>query len=1117
MANFVYLKSFLTANVTSSIAHLDVTGETYDEALEDLKDRYSNDQVLFNAFMKKFMNLPTYTQPESAAQLKSFHDSARACIFQLRNLKFHTDENSEFFAFHLLEKLSPATRLEFEKHRKEPKKVAKLQQLLDFLKSTFLIADAAHATSNSESRSSSLHQKSNNSSNKSQGRKEIGNFHVSKKSIVCPIERCKGPHVLRKCQQFLQWSPFEPPFPNPNKASTSSQLNHAPTVNPQIVSNNLVHSNSTVLRATAIVNVLDASGQLIRLRALVDKGSQQSIITERAAQRLKLTFIPFCIGYRPMGEIQYKIGDKGLSLNIHSIVNPKVNFTSKFAVLPSITSELPLHSVKVKSWHHLDNLPLADPYYATPGQIDLLLGGDVYGRIIEEGLRKGEFGEPVAQYTTLGWILFGELFQANHVLTFPLIDCHHISTMEIGEYLTKFHELEEVPTEKTMSKEDEWTEKFYEETTTRQSNGKFMELNQVKLVHEIDEKHFYLPHHAVVKEASLTTKLRQVFDGSAKSTNGKSLNDILTTGPVLQADLVSIILNWRTHKYVFIADIQKMYRCIDIHPDDTHYQYVLWQDNDNLGIQTYALQTVTFGLASSPYQAIKTIHMVAEKIKAISLTVYIAFKLETYVDDITTGSETIENAIEMIQIIIHLLRSAGFELRKWASNSPEILQQIPIEYHDQNTMCLFNVEDAIKTVGLGWSSIKDLFTFCVNFPTNKQLTKRNVSSTVARLFDPLGWLNPFVTKEKLFLNKLWESKFDWDDIITSIDLKSVWEKTFDQLQFIKEIEIPRWINTSSTNKNNELHVFCDSSNRAYATSIYLRTIDSNEKIHVNLIMAKSKLTPMRKPLTTPRAELCGAVLAVKLLELVKKSLRIQFNNVFMWTDSSVVLSWIRGDPNRWSVFVCNRIHKILSSTKIGQWHHVRTFENPADLNSRGLTIIELRDSSLWWHGPQFLSLPQSDWPDSPFEVHDDDRNELRSKVKSINLNIKEEVSSVNTLMQRFFKFQPSSSCTGIRHSFRENCSLFKLKLPRPSKSMLSIPRKELIELVPTLTVDEIQNSELSLIRWIQSNEFSCELKTIQDQNPIKKSSKLYRLNPFIDNNNILRVNGRLQNAFTYVI
>lgn len=185
----------------------------------------------------------------------------------------------------------------------------------------------------------------------------------------------------------------------------------------------------------------------------------------------------------------------------------------------------------------------------------------------------------------------------------------------------------------------------------------------------------------------------------------------------------------------------------------------------------------------------------------------------------------------------------------------------------------------------------------------------------------------------------------------STSLEMEWKEILHQFQFINQLSLPRWIQTTAHNQFNELHVFCDSSQKAYATVIYLRTIDSFNNIHVHLLIAKSKLTPVRSPITIPRCELCGAALAVNLLNSVTKMLRLSIDKTFFWTDSSIVLSWIRGDPNRWAIFVSNRIHKILATTKIEQWRHVISKDNAADCNSRGLPIEQLRDSNLWWKGP----------------------------------------------------------------------------------------------------------------------------------------------------------------------
>ncbi|XP_033239700.1 uncharacterized protein [Drosophila pseudoobscura] len=96
-----------------------------------------------------------------------------------------------------------------------------------------------------------------------------------------------------------------------------------------------------------------------------------------------------------------------------------------------------------------------------------------------------------------------------------------------------------------------------------------------------------LPHHAVFKEESVTTKVRVVYDASCKTSNGKSLNDVLCTGPALQNDLAGVVLNWRFHRFVFAADIQKMYRCIDMNTEDSQYQRIFWHDEHNQPFASY--------------------------------------------------------------------------------------------------------------------------------------------------------------------------------------------------------------------------------------------------------------------------------------------------------------------------------------------------------------------------------------------------------------------------------------------------------------------------------------------------------------------------------------------------
>ena len=88
----------------------------------------------------------------------------------------------------------------------------------------------------------------------------------------------------------------------------------------------------------------------------------------------------------------------------------------------------------------------------------------------------------------------------------------------------------------------------------------------------------------------------------------------------------------------------------------------------------------------------------------------------------------------------------------------------------------------------------------------------------------------------------------------------------------------------------QLHGFCDASELAYAGVIYLRMIDSNENFHISLIISKTKVAPIK------RLELCGAQLLARLLFHVREALRIPIQNVYAWTDSTIVLSWLEGNP-----------------------------------------------------------------------------------------------------------------------------------------------------------------------------------------------------------------------------
>ncbi|XP_011859105.1 PREDICTED: uncharacterized protein LOC105556617 [Vollenhovia emeryi] len=234
-------------------------------------------------------------------------------------------------------------------------------------------------------------------------------------------------------------------------------------------------------------------------------------------------------------------------------------------------------------------------------------------------------------------------------------------------------------------------------------------------------------------------------------------------------------------------------------------------------------------------------------------------------------------------------------------------------------------------------------------------TKREVLSTISRLFDPLGLVGPIVVRAKLIMQEAWISNLGWDEPLTE-GLRRAWDAYVGDLRGVGEIRVPRRIVRGSNAMRLNLHAFCDASLKAYGACIYLQVIDRNNTSSSLLICSKSRVAPIKsKTITLPRLELCGAIVLVRLVQNVKRALKIAFDEVHAWSDSTLVLAWIAGDPSRQKTFISNRVAEIQSVLPSMHWHHVDGIENPADLISRGTSLENLKQSKIWWEGPHWLS------------------------------------------------------------------------------------------------------------------------------------------------------------------
>lgn len=271
---------------------------------------------------------------------------------------------------------------------------------------------------------------------------------------------------------------------------------------------------------------------------------------------------------------------------------------------------------------------------------------------------------------------------------------------------------------------------------------------------KIPQRNYFLPHHCVLKPESTSTKLRVVFDGSCKTSTNLSLNDILFVGPTVQDELFTILIRFRLYKYVFTADITKMYRQILVNEADRDYQMIVWRDTPEEELKYYKLRTVTYGTASAPYLATKCLQKLAEyEGKQYALGAK-ALKQDFYVDYVMTGANNLQEALNIQRELINILKKGGFPLRKWSANSIQLLQTVPKK--DVETMINIGNDDGdeVKTLGLTWCPTSDKFSIKPNITKVNRITKRNILSDIAHIYDPLGLVNPVVTLGKICI-QLW--------------------------------------------------------------------------------------------------------------------------------------------------------------------------------------------------------------------------------------------------------------------------------------------------------------------------------------------------------------------------
>ncbi|UYV84326.1 hypothetical protein LAZ67_X001851 [Cordylochernes scorpioides] len=833
---------------------------------------------------------------------------------------------------------------------------------------------------------------------------------------------------------------------NANRVDSSgrSNVNSSARLNSVIQTHSINHSSSSsqILLSTALIRVNDLYGNSCMARALVDTGSQRTLITD----------------------------------SLRKTLNLPVNYS--------------------------DASMLADPTFDKPAPIDIIIGADIAPSLYTGQVRFQNERGPTACNSKLGWLLSGKIMaqqsdgSLNHsVLTF--------CATSIDNQLRKFWELDSIPpcTQPILTKEEMDCEQHFKTNVLRTSTGRYQvrlpfrvtpnfgnsrrvafkrflslenkllkseqlysryklfmkeysSLNHMQIISAVDipkspSQVYYMPHHCVLKEESTTTNLRVFFDASACSDDSPSLNKALHLGPKLQTDIFDLLLRFRTFFVALSADIEKMYRQILIHPDDT----------------------------CAPYLAIRTLHQLADD-EAMNYPVASEIvKRDFYVDDLLTGADTVEEAHVLIRQIIALLAEGGFPIRKWVSNSPKILEFLP--KYQKGINLSFDIKDlpSVKLLGILWDPTLDSFTIRVRPPDIQVYSKRSLLSLIARIYDPLGWMAPLVIIFKIMLQKLWAKGCNWDERLPEC-IQRQWTGIEGDINQLNIISIPRYIPCRNSILTLELHGFCDSSEKAYAAVIYVKSCKHDGSIDISLIASKTKVAPI-KALSLPRLELCSALLLANLFVAVKESLSLHFDQIFLWSDSTIALNWIKSESKRWKTFVANRVSTIQRKTPPHSWFHVPGSENPADLATRGLTPAQL-DPSV----KSCVDLPPSD------ELSPETLIEERSTI----LVYHSIMGPMPELLLKYSSWIRTVDVMAFCLRFISNCKSTNKSLNR------------------FLSASEIHNATVKIIILIQNQDFIQDIGWLRDKGFVSGKSNLRFLNPFLDADGILRVGGRLQHS-----
>ena len=659
------------------------------------------------------------------------------------------------------------------------------------------------------------------------------------------------------------------------------------------------------------------------------------------------------------------------------------------------------------------------------------------------------------------------------------------------------------------------------------------------------KKHiYYMQFHAVIEEAR-NTRIRVVLNAASKDPEGNSLNSHLYPGPVLLPNILDVLVAFRKNPTAFSCDLSKCYLRTFMDYKSQQYLRLKWRFGDlQDDFSTFVFRRLPFGISSAAFQSAYIIKANAKNYEDEFPESSQIIQNTCYVDDLVNSVENEQKCQEIISQIIQIFEAGGYKVHKFCSNSKKVMSSLPAEIKSSNHIQ--------KILGCSWNLETDelIFPFLSEIPkTSKKdsitpgvITRRKALSITSQIFDPQGLLCPITLLGRNIIQASWKiPKLNWDDPLPTHLAEQVVDFQ-NQLPLLANLSLPRCL-VKAGFKPKFLAAFSDGSDKGYACIIYLVSEHPETEIrNCRLVFGKSRATPVKNPLSTPKCELLGALLSIRSCLWIKKALKIDECHYF--SDSQITLHRIRKNPAIFKAFVSNRLSEIRKHSQPESWHFCTSSENiSADLGSRGTGVQALINCPEYWNGPKFLQ-DKSPWRElSAYtkELRALDQEELppSRKFDAISKNvvvagvaarapeklISEQWFSLRTTAAETRRTQELELFHRIFHRFeswrksiRLFCRIFRfLNIKFGQKFQWAWNKSEPDQKRPRnhfIGYEEFQKTETFVFKMTQREHFFEELKILKSGKNFEhlpKTSQLKNLSPFIDPaNDVIRLKSRVR-------